>query len=328
MKQYFLGVDVGGTKTEALVADDAGQALGVGLAGPGNHETVGYDGLKAALQESVKKALDAASLVVEQIMGAGFGIGGYDWPSELPATLGSIRILGLRCPVEVVNDTVIGLIAGAENGWGIAVVAGTGNNVRGRDRQGREGRITGNGTRFGEYGGASELAARVVQVVTYEWTRRGPATALTPALIDWTGAKSLSDLIEGLEVGIYDINAKAAPLIIQVANQGDPLAREIVAWSGRELGLSATGVIRQLGIENEEFDVVQVGSLHEAGPLFTEALRQAIQEVAPEARLVRLKAPPVIGGVLLGMEKAGLDGNPLRQRLATSTLAILAAVQR
>jgi len=328
MKQYFLGIDVGGTKTEALVADDSGQALGIGLAGPGNHEMVGYKGLEAALHESVESALQSANVDKDRIAGAGFGIGGYDWPSELTATLECIQTLNLRCPVEAVNDTVIGLIAGAEKGWGIAVVAGTGNNVRGRDRQGREGRITGNGTRFGEYGGASELAARALQVVTYEWTRRGPPTALTPALIMWTGAKNLSDLIEGLEIGIYDINAKAAPLIIQVANQGDPLAREIVAWSGRELGLSAVGVVRQLGIENEEFDVVQVGSLHEAGSLFTDPLRQAIQEVAPRARLVRLKAPPVIGGVLLGMEKAGLDGNPLRRRLATSTLALQAAVQR
>ena len=325
MKRYFLGVDVGGTKTEALVADEAGQALSLGLAGPGNHEGVGYAGLKAALHESVGNALRTAGLMVEHIAGAGFGVGGYDWPSELSPTLEVIRTLGLRCPQQAVNDTIIGLITGAEQGWGIAVVAGTGNNVRGRDRQGREGRITGNGTRFGEYGGASELAARAIQVVTYEWTQRGPPTALTPALIQWTGAKNLFDLIEGLELGAYEIDASAAPLIIQVARAGDPVAQEIVAWNGRELGLSAVSVIRQLGLENERFDVVQVGSLHEAGPLFTEPLRQAIQEAAPGARLVRLSAPPVIGGVLLGMQQAGVDGNPLRPRLVSSTQALLAS---
>ena len=37
---YYLGVDVGGTKTHALIADEAGQALGFATGGPGNWEAV------------------------------------------------------------------------------------------------------------------------------------------------------------------------------------------------------------------------------------------------------------------------------------------------
>ena len=55
MKQYFLGVDVGSSKTEAAVADEYGNILGTGLSGAGNHETVGYDGLTGAISESVSK---------------------------------------------------------------------------------------------------------------------------------------------------------------------------------------------------------------------------------------------------------------------------------
>jgi N-acetylglucosamine kinase-like BadF-type ATPase len=203
------------------------------------------------------------------------------------------------------------------------VVAGTGNNVRGRDRQGREGRITGNGGRFGEYGGASELVGRAVKRMSHEWTRRGAPTALTPAFLKRTGAKDLFNLIEGLEMGWYQIGADAAPLVVQTAYDGDPVAREIVEWAGRELGLSAAAVIRQLGLEAEAFDVVQVGSLHAAGPLFCEPLLQAIQETAPNARLVRLEAPPVAGAVLLGMAKAGLDGYAVRERLIETTRLLL-----
>ena len=35
-----------------------------------------------------------------EIAGAGFGVGGYDWPGERGATLDAIRTLGLACPVE------------------------------------------------------------------------------------------------------------------------------------------------------------------------------------------------------------------------------------
>src|SRR5512136_2640866 len=118
MKRYFLGVDVGGTKTHALIADENGQACGFGEAGPGNHEGVGYDGLAAALQIAVEQALARAAISQGQIAGAGFGVGGYDWPSEREPTLQAICTLGLDAPSEAVNDALIGLLAGAEEGWG------------------------------------------------------------------------------------------------------------------------------------------------------------------------------------------------------------------
>ena len=91
--------------------------------------------------------------------------------------------IGLCAPTEAVNDTLIGLVAGATDGWGIAVVSGTGCNCWGWDRDRRQGQVTGGGWQMGEYAGSSELAARAVQLVAYEWTRRGPATQLTPALM-------------------------------------------------------------------------------------------------------------------------------------------------
>ena len=75
------------------------------------------------------------------------------------------------------------------------------------------------------------------------------------------------------------------------------------------------GVIRQLGFEALNFDVVQIGSLYKGSPVMTETMMATIHEVAPGARAVRLTAPPVAGGVLLGMEQAGIDYAPLRNAL-------------
>ncbi len=82
MKRHYLGVDVGATKSHALIADETGRAVGFGAAGPGNHEVVGYDGLIAALGESAGQALAVAGIDRRQVAGAGFGVGGYDWPGS------------------------------------------------------------------------------------------------------------------------------------------------------------------------------------------------------------------------------------------------------
>ena len=49
--RYYLGADVGATKTHVLIADDCGQAVGFGQSGPGNHESVGYGGLFGGLYQ-------------------------------------------------------------------------------------------------------------------------------------------------------------------------------------------------------------------------------------------------------------------------------------
>lgn len=320
---YFLGVDVGGTKTHALICREDGTAVALGRAGAGNHEVVGYNGLRQALNESLTAALRQANLQVGQIAGAGFGVGGYDWPSELQPTLNEIETLGLRCPIEVVNDTIIGLVAGASEGWGVVLIAGTGNNVRGRDRNGREGRITGNGGFFGEYGGAGELVARAIRAVNHEWIRRGPPTALTQTFLQITGAKNAEDFIEGLAMEWIRPDANWAQAVFQTAHAGDSVAREVIAWTARELGESAGGVIRQLNFEQDEFEVIMAGSLFKGGALYINPLQETILKSAPGAKFIRLEAPPVTGGVLLGMEKSGYDGYSCRERMIKTTIGLL-----
>lgn len=321
---YFLGVDVGNTKSHALIADETGRAVGFGQGGPGNYQVVGWAGLRQALDTSTTQALQAAGIGIGQIAGAGFGIAGYDWPAEYEPARQRILSLGLEAPFNLENDATIGLVAGTTAGWGIVLSAGTSNNCRGRDKTGRQGRVTGCGPWAGEYGGANELVARAIQDVARAWTRRGPETLLTDTFIELTGASGVVDLLEGLVVKRYVISAAQAPLVFQVAAAGDPVAQETVAWAGRELGSLAAGVIRQLELEQEQFEVVLSGSLYKSeSPFLLQPLTETIQAVAPGARLVRLNAPPVVGAVLLGMEQAGLDYLAIRAALVETTNLIL-----
>ncbi len=316
--RYFLGVDVGGTKTHALLADETGTILGFGQAGAGNHEGVGYDGLAAALQKSTCQALKAAGIRADQVTGAGFGIAGYDFPSERQPTLEAIATLGLACPVEAVNDVVIGLIAGASQGWGVVVDSGTGCNVRGRDQHGREGWVTGCGSTFGEYGGAGDIVRRAVQAIAHDWSSRGPHTALSDAFVRLVGAKDLTDLIEGLALERYSLSGNYARVVFEIAQQGDAVAQEAIRWVAAELGETTNAVIRQMHFHDLAFEIVLIGSVFNGGPLFIGPLQATIRSFAPQAEFTRLAVPPVVGGVLLGMEQVGLRSAAAREALLAS----------
>ena len=318
--KYYLGADVGSSKTQILIADEHGQAVGHGLAGPGNHQTVGYEGMSSALMEAASQALQEASLASSDIAGAGFGISGYDWPSDKPHMLESIASLDLQAPLELHNDAILGLVAGAKEGWGIAVVSGTGCNCWGWDPE-REhiGRVTGFGVITGEGAGSSELVFRAMQLVSHAWTRRGQETSLSQAFIDHTGANDLTDLLEGYTMDRYQLGGEAAPLVFQAAEAGDQVARQLVHWAGSELGELANAVIRQLNFQSLEFDVILVGSMFAGGKQLIDPMREVISQLAPEARLVKLEVPPVVGAVLIGMQVAGLQAMPEIRAILTSS---------
>jgi N-acetylglucosamine kinase-like BadF-type ATPase len=278
------------------------------------------------MQAAARQALAQASITPLQISGAGFGLGGYDWASELPSTLEAIRPLGIdNAAVEVVNDAVIGLVVGAKEGWGLAVVAGSGCNCWGRNRQRRYGNVTGMGYPMGEGAGAGELVSEAVRRVSRAWSLRGPATRLTEVFCKLVGVKNATELIESLTQERFELSGQVAPLIFKTAEDGDAVACDVIRWAGESLADLAAGVARQLEIEREQFEVVLVGSLFNGGDLLIEPLRAALLKAAPGATLVRLATPPVVGGVLLGMEQCGLPATRLRQKLIQTTQALLAA---
>ncbi len=303
----YLGVDVGGSKTHALVSDHNGQVLGFGLGPGGNPETVGYPGLTAAIQIALQHALENTSIGLEEIQAAGFGIAGYDWPHQYEPILEAVQRLGLTAKLIIENDAVPPIWAGTSKGWGIAACVGTGNNVRGVDKQGRIGRITGNSSVYGEYGGASEIMQTVLQRLSWMWSKRIPQTMLAELLVNDCGARDLGDLLEGIIAGDYRLTAKQAPLVVKAAQEGDQVAQEILTWNAQELGESVLAVARQLDLMEQEFEVVMAGRIFEESTIYQEMFKSQVHNMTPKVTFQLLTTPPVVGAVLMAMQAQGVD---------------------
>jgi N-acetylglucosamine kinase-like BadF-type ATPase len=320
---YFIGFDVGSSKTHALVVDEHGQCHGFGQAWGGNQQSVGYEGLVNVLGRSFEQASRMAHVSAEQIKGAGFGIAGYDFPSDRAPHLEAIASLGFSCPLELTNDGCNGVFAGTTRGIGASVTAGSGVNCRGRGPDGREGRIVGNGMTFGEFGGGIEIVWKGLHMVNYAWMKRIPPTALTAIYLDESGARDELDLMHGLSKDHYHFSPYVAVRIFEAARAGDAAAREVIRFSGEELGWLAVSVIRQIGMENSEVEVVQSGSVFNGGELIDEPMRRILLQHVPGAKIKRLDCLPVIGPVILGMMTAGVDGYAVRVNMVNSAKELI-----
>ncbi len=316
--KFLLGIDTGSSKTHALVSTLEGQILGFAESGCGNYEVVGLEGFKQAMQLAAEGALGMAGIGKDSVSAMGFGISGYDWPSEQPVMVEAISSLGMDCPYRYVNDVLLGLIAGSEKGWGVAVDAGTGNNVRGRDASGRIGRITGNSIYCGEIGGGGEMVWLAQIAVTHAWTGRGPKTRITPMLMAYCKVETEFALIEGLATDQLQLPASLAQEIIRLAHEGDRVAIEIVTTSAQELAINVNAVIRQLDFQDQAFDLVLFGGIFNAGMIYLDPFLHTVRTFAPGINVISLHQPPVIGAVLLAGETAGIQPHQIRSRVIDS----------
>jgi N-acetylglucosamine kinase-like BadF-type ATPase len=325
-----LGVDGGGTRTEAVVSDHAGELLGRAVSGPSNWEDVGLGGAGAAFRVAVGEALAAAAARPEDVAHAVFGLAGVDWPADVERLAYAIDPLGLAGGRSTVNDSEIVLRAGSDSVAAIAVVAGGGSVVAGRNAAGETFRTLGLGPLFGDFSSAIDVSEEAVRAVARAYTGRGPSTALTDLLCGRFERPTAADLLEylsrrELHGRIENEVENVAPLVIEAAADGDGVSREILDRVGREMGADVVLVAARLGMLRSAFDVVLAGGfLSAAGSFVSGPLEQVVRLEATDVEFVHLRTPPVVGAVLMALDATGGRPGPdvrARLRVAVERLA-------
>src|SRR5829696_5830212 len=275
-RTLVLGVDGGGSKTRAVVADAAGAVLGEGLAGPSNPLRVGVGEAVGAIREAVDKACALA------------GVRRADIRERMRA---AVAELGVKT-VEVVTDAHIALYGATEGKPGLVIIAGTGSVCCGINARGRRACAGGWGPLVGDEGSGSWLARRALQAVARATDGRGRRTALVEAACDYFNVSAAEDL----STAVYAPNVTNSRIagfggrVVAAAKRRDAVAREIVEEAGRELALAAAAVIRKLKMERERFQVAYVGGVFAAGALILDPLAEELARAAPRAFI----APPVL----------------------------------
>jgi N-acetylglucosamine kinase-like BadF-type ATPase len=100
--------------------------------------------------------------------------------------------------------------------------------------------------------------------------------------------------------------ASLVPAVEKAAQDGDAVAREILADAGRALAVLTSGIAARLGLEGGAFDLFLVGGVFKVGRLVVGPLQEALRRRAPGAHIRRPRFPPAVGAVLLAFEAAGL----------------------
>lgn len=313
---YYLGMDAGGTKTYAVIVDETGRIAGRGRSGPGNHQT-NRPRAERNICLGVELALQDANLQKEDIAFAYFGLAGADREPDFAVLRPIIAGLGFS-KYEIACDTIIAMRAGTSRPFGVVAICGTGTNCSGLNRRGESYQCGGFSYMFGDYGGGGVLAVEAFRSVIREWDGRGRPTLLTKLVLERLGYCSTETMFHDFLDQGKSVPPDLAELLFEASGQGDEVALDILRCQGEELGRSVQAVVRRLGLEQEEFDVVLAGSVltRGQGDYLIRHITRMAHETAPRSHVRKLDCEPLIGALLLAMERDGRSVGPdVQQRL-------------
>jgi glucosamine kinase len=300
-----VGVDGGGTKTEAVIMDANQRVIGEGLAGPSNPLRVGIAGAAAAVREAIDSACASAKLRRNDLIGAEIGLAGARRRELRERMRETLLPLGIG-DIEVVTDADIALYGATDGAPGLVVIAGTGSICCGINARRKRCCAGGWGPIAGDEGGGAWLARRALRAIAHAFDGRGPKTALTDLACGYFHVTSPDDLTTAIYAPTIT-NERLAGFgrdVVNAAKDDDPVALNIVADGGAELGHAAAAVIRQLQMERERFQIAYVGGVFRAaGDLMLDSLREEVKKCAPRAFFEPPHFAPAVAAARMARER-------------------------
>ena len=253
---YIIGVDGGGTKTEAVAYSLEDKELGKAYSGFGNL-LLGSD-----------KALNNIVIAIEKCQ---ISIGDQGKCLCIYLGLAGIEASGNRekvesvlkekfnCSVQALNDADIAHAALLKGEDGIMTISGTGSISYGLYK-GKRARVGGWGHILGDEGSGYFIALEAFKTMTLEEDSALPLSELTKAIMSKLNIHEVND-IKGF---IYSASkgeiAAYAPLVVDLANTSDVNSVNILKQAGRDIGITTERLYKKLEI-NEPIRIGIKGSI-------------------------------------------------------------------
>ncbi len=299
----FLGVDVGGTKTEAILVDDEGKVLSYFRGGPGNYQSIGKERAFREIKRVIDGTLEKAGIKKDDVTFAYFGVAGADTPKDFEIVRTILSGLNLK-RFDFDNDGRIALRSGTFDDVGIMISCGTGSISYACDGRNMH-RAGGFSFFFGERLGSYYIAGFVTSAVMRAKDGRAPKTKLI-RIVEEKIKMKVEDL---MRYEYFDERRPIdfVPLVIESLFEGfrkhDFMATKIFVSIVEEVLNIVEAHRRVLNFEKPIKLVLEGTFFKKAERSLIEMIKSALGD---EFEIIIPEHDPIVGAVLLAMEKAGL----------------------
>ncbi len=292
MTFIVIGIDGGGSKTHAMVADEQGRTIAETV-GPGSAIVPGRAEQSAnVIAEVVHDVLASCEMTHVTPRVLCVGVAGAGREAQRQELWQALVSRDLATELVIHSDFSIALDDAFGDGPGILLISGTGSVAFGRGPTGTTERCGGWGPVAGDEGSGAWIGRRALSVVTAAADGREPETGLTGAVLTSAQVNETSDLVAWAANTTPAQLATLAPVVMSVAESGDLRANAIVTLAVEELVLHVRALARKLfGDERAALPVAFSGGMLGRGSTLRKRLEHRLKSAVPGAQV---RVEPVV----------------------------------
>jgi len=301
---YVIGVDGGGTKTVAALADLNGKILKMARTNSSHLRNLGIEKAVENLTEAIYQVLKEAkgkkissTFIGLPAVAEEFKFKKKEIEKELKKHKKISKIF--KGKVEIDSDQKVAFWAGAK-GCGLILNCGTGCVVHGWWKD-KEVHTSGWGW-LADEGGAFFIGQKVFQAILKDLDGRGQKTILTKLIFKKLKVKREDDFLNIVYRNPFKIVPSLSIFCDKASQREDKVAKGIMVKAAKEAILAARAVIKKLNFQKKKFPLVLVGSVLKS-EIFLKEVKKEIKKIAPRVEFVIPKKEPVAGAVKLAIEE-------------------------
>lgn len=261
---YIIGVDGGGTKTEAVAYDLEDCKIAVGLSGPGN-PAVSFIEAETNIKEAISKCiLGVETKEIDGVCRCIFlGAAGIE-VGQNKKILETLIGDEFHCKVIGLHDSELTHAALLKGKDGIITIAGTGSVSFGRYK-GKTDKTGGWGHVLGDEGSGYWIALQALKNITLEQDSGVVASALSGRIMTHLGVSNADEMKDFVHNAGKNEIADVATVVAELAVEGDLFASEVLNRAGVELSAMTVRLYKKLGISGSATIGISGGILRNIG---------------------------------------------------------------
>ena len=302
----FVGWDGGGTKTEVCLTDEAGRLLARESFGPLNPNGADRSRMEKTVGDALRFMADHG-VTGETCGGFVIGMAGISNHAAAGWLREALARAGWQGPLTLAGDQQIAL-AGAIEGHGAILIAGTGSVCFGRTPAGETFRVGGYGHLIDDVGSGYAIGREILMAAVRAEDGRAAPTLLRDRLYAEMGFTAAEDLVTWLYAPGREKReiAALARLLPEALEQRDPAAEGIAERAGEDLADLAVTAWRKSGMTDGELAMTGSILLHVSAIRGRVAAR--MREAYPEVCLMHPRGTPAEGAAKMAREPEGGSG--------------------
>jgi len=188
-------------------------------------------------------------------------------------------------------------------GWGIAVISGTGSIVLGKNQQGESFRAGGWGSVLGDEGSGYALGMGALKLLTHFADGREKQSPLNDRIFARLGIVHATEIVALLHEDKLD-KSMIANLAIEVLHAhglGDMYASSLINDQAGQLASCVGAVHKQMNLKDEMVPLTLAGSLICKSDVFRQAFLEHLQILDIKVGLLTLVHEPALGALRMAL---------------------------